>query len=411
MNRFAKGSGQVPNTLAHPGISAMALNELLDAGALRDLLSPDARRDAYASFERLHSGRQAPGRYWKIDLDALALPYAISTPAGAPEISGAPGRGVIACDLATAARDHRALFERGFGRAIRASDKFAHLTRAFADTGAFIYIPADICIDEPIVITHQLLAGANFPYTLVLAEAGSTATVIEEFRSTQADVFACGVLEVIAAEGASIATACMQELPQDATVITTRNANPGANATINICIAELGARLAVSAVDIAANAPGVDMETSAVFFPRGEQHVDLVTTVDHLVGDTQSTTMVKSAATDHGQARYLGNIRIAANAHRSNASLRDDALLLSTNAHIDSVPALEIAANDVKAFHGATVGAIDEEMLFYMTSRGLARQAAEKMIALGFFAPAIDRFPTQALRDRIGVALEAKVSA
>ncbi|MBV9269803.1 MAG: SufD family Fe-S cluster assembly protein, partial [Candidatus Eremiobacteraeota bacterium] len=100
---------------------------------------------------------------------------------------------------------------------------------------------------------------------------------------------------------------------------------------------------------------------------------------------------------------------IAENAQASEAFLRDDALLLSRNAHIDSVPALEIAANEVRAYHGATVGAIDEEQLFYMTSRGIERKDAETMIALGFFEPAIERFPTEALRSDIREALKAKV--
>jgi Fe-S cluster assembly protein SufD len=105
----------------------------------------------------------------------------------------------------------------------------------------------------------------------------------------------------------------------------------------------------------------------------------------------------------------LGNIRIVKDAQASEAFLRDDALLLSKNSHIDSIPALEIAANEVKAYHGATVGAIDEEQLFYMTSRGIERQEAETMIALGFFEPAVARFPTEALRDEIRDALVAKV--
>ena len=120
--------------------------------------------------------------------------------------------------------------------------------------------------------------------------------------------------------------------------------------------------------------------------------------------------MIKSAATGRGQARYLGNIRIAPHAQGTASSLRDDALLLSPGAHIDSVPALEIGANDVKAYHGATVGALDEEQIFYMTSRGIEREAAEKMIALGFFEPVIERFPTNALRERLRAALQAKVA-
>jgi Fe-S cluster assembly protein SufD len=161
---------------------------------------------------------------------------------------------------------------------------------------------------------------------------------------------------------------------------------------------------------VTVNHPGVDAQINGLFFPRDDQHIDLVSTVDHNVGASQSETMVKSAAIGHGQARYLGNIRIAANAQATESSLRDDALLLSPRAHIDSVPALEIAANDVKAYHGATVGALDDEQIFYMTSRGISRQDAEKMIALGFFEPVIDRFPTNALRERLRAALEAKVT-
>ncbi|MEO6913727.1 MAG: SufD family Fe-S cluster assembly protein, partial [Candidatus Baltobacteraceae bacterium] len=155
--------------------------------------------------------------------------------------------------------------------------------------------------------------------------------------------------------------------------------------------------------------PGITAQITALFFPRGEQHIDMMSTIDHTVGESQSDTLIKSAAIGNGQARYLGNIRIAADAQGSNANLRDDALLLSKNAHIDSVPALEIAANDVKAYHGATVGALDEEQIFYMTSRGIARTDAEKMIALGFFEPAIARFPGEALREELRLALQKKV--
>ena len=136
----------------------------------------------------------------------------------------------------------------------------------------------------------------------------------------------------------------------------------------------------------------------------------MVSNIDHRVGDSTSNTLVKSAASGRGQGRFVGNIRIAANAQHSDAALRDDALLLSEGAHIDSVPALEIAANDVKAYHGATVGALDQESIFYMTSRGIDRAQAERMIALGFFEPAIDRFPTEALREELRTALEAKVA-
>ena len=141
-------------------------------------------------------------------------------------------------------------------------------------------------------------------------------------------------------------------------------------------LAELGATLARTTIGARLEAPGARAETAALFFNTGMQHVDLLTGADHVVGPTTSDTVVRSAATDRGQGRYVGNIVIRAKAHGSDASLRDDALLLSKRAHIDSMPALEIAANDVRAFHGATVGSLDEDAIFYVGSRGIPRPEA-----------------------------------
>ena len=192
--------------------------------------------------------------------------------------------------------------------------------------------------------------------------------------------------------------------------MTHRAARPGRDAHVAWAVAELGAELAAGDISVSIDAPGVQARITALFFPRGSQHVDMISTVDHRAGDASSETLVKSAARERGQARFLGNIRIAPHAQGSDARLRDDALLLSTTAHVDSVPALEIGANDVKAYHGATIGAIDAEQLFYMESRGIESTAAERMIALGFFEPAIEQFPSASLREEIRAALGAKLS-
>lgn len=362
------------------------------------------------SFE-MRSGREKPGRYWRIDIDALDYSQLVVAPAARPQISAPQARGLIACDLATAAREHRELFERAFGASNRAHEtKFGALAAALCNTGAFVYVPADVAPSDVIEITYETGSDAVFPYTLVLAEHGAQCSIVERILGTDG-AFVCGVAEVVSAENASVTYASEQQLPLDSRVLFTRASKPGKNATMTWSVAELGAALSVVSVDVAVEQPGVEANVNALFFPSEAQHVDMISTVDHGVGDSQSHTLVKSAATGRGQARYLGNIRIAAHAQGTEAALRDDALLLSKRSHIDSVPALEIAANDVKAYHGATVGAIDEEQLFYMTTRGFAREDAEKMIALGFFEPVIERFPTEALRERLRESLRAKVSA
>jgi Fe-S cluster assembly protein SufD len=330
-------------------------------------------------------------------------------PAAGVTITGAEGTRATACDLQTALRTHGEIVARASGAAVNtASSKFAALAAALRNTGAFVYVPADAAIDTPIEITYDASAGAIFPYTLVVAERGAQCTIVERITGGPG-AFVCGITEIVSGENANVTYAAEQQLPPDGQALFTRAAKPGKDARVNWAVAEIGGRLSVTSVDVAIEYSGVQADIAGLFFPRDDQHVDLITNVDHNVGNSFSETIVKSAATGRGQARYVGNIRIVQNAQGTDSSLRDDALLLSQKAHIDSVPALEIAANDVKAYHGATVGAIDEEQIFYMTSRGIDRSSAEKMIALGFFEPAIARFPGEALRERLRAALEEKV--
>ncbi len=201
----------------------------------------------------------------------------------------------------------------------------------------------------------------------------------------------------------------MQDAPVDARVFFARVAQPGRNSTVAWATAELGASLSVSDLVITIDQPGVDAQIASLFFPSASQHVDVVSTVDHRVGDSTSQTLVKSAANGADKAAISATF---ASPQTHSVLKRTCATTRSCSrkrAHIDSVPALEIAANDVKAYHGATIGALDDEQIFYMTSRGIERSEAERMIALGFFEPVIDRFPTESLREELRTALQRKV--
>lgn len=373
-------------------------------------LTREARERALDRFHSMASGREKPGRFWRIDFETLA-------PAGARIVSGTesarienPHAAVTVYDLATAARECPGLLARAFGKTGAHGTKFGALTAAFAHAGYLVHVPGDRAFDEPIVIHYTAHAGeAIFPSTVVLAEAGSRATIVERVAAEDG-AFVCGTTEIVGEAHAQISCAALQNAADSARVIWNRAANPGRDARIVWADAELGAELTAGELSVLIEAPGASAEITAIFFPRGTQHVDLVSTVEHRAGGATSETLVKSAARERGQARFLGNIRIAPHAQGSDARLRDDALLLSPTAHVDSVPALEIGANDVKAYHGATVGAMDAEQIFYMESRGIERAAAERMIALGFFEPAIERFPTIALRDEIREALAAKLA-
>ncbi|HEY3677010.1 MAG TPA: Fe-S cluster assembly protein SufD [Candidatus Tumulicola sp.] len=372
------------------------------------ILSLERRLQAFEHFSHAHSGRERPGRYWRVDLESLAPDIATFDFDAAASIDN-PNANVLACDLRAAAGQHAERFARAFGATGVADTKFGALTTAFARAGAFVYVPADTQASEPITIEYDLPDGAaSFPYTVVLAEAGSDVTIVERYRG--APRFVSGVAEIVTGENARVAFASHQQLAGTTQCVQTRLALPGKDATIDWMAADIGAALSVNELAVAIEQPGITAGVTSVFFPNGKQHVDVLSRIEHSVGNSVSNTVVKSAAIDSGQARYVGNIVIAERAQGSNAALRDDALLLSKQAHIDSVPALEIAANDVKAYHGATVGALDPDQIFYMQSRGIAAAAAERMIAIAFFEPAIERFPTRGLRDEIRAAIESKLT-
>lgn len=413
------------------------------------------RREAFARFLKLPAPGTRPGRAWKHDYDKLryedlswsserttmptvplrapAAPRGepgpeIDRPALATENAGglfhlgatyveptvaAPADGrIIVLPLADGLRAHRDLFAPVHGAVVDwRADRFAALATAFQNCGAFVYVPAGIVLDAPIQLVFANSAAqdeAVFPHVVVVLGAGARASVIERHVG-EGEPLICGIVEAHLGEGAQLDYAAIQQAGDDARVLMARGARCERNAAIRWHLAELGGTLARSTVDAQLDAPGAHAQTSALFFNTGTQHVDLTTTVDHRVPNTTSDTVVRSAATDRGQGRYFGNIVIRKFAHGSDASLRDDALLLSKRAHIDSVPALEIAANDVKAFHGATVGSLDETALFYVGSRGIARPEAVRMIALAFFEPAISRFPGEALRDEVRTALDRKI--
>lgn len=273
-----------------------------------------------------------------------------------------------------------------------------------------VEIPADAALDEPIVIAYRLADGEPPPATLVIAEPGARATIIERIAggiSGSVPVTA----EVRAGAGAEVTYVAVQQAEPGTRLDVQRRSSAGTNARIDWCLAELGAAEATTDLIASLAEPGSTAAVTALFFPIRNESLTLRTEVLHAVGATTSTTVVRAVAAGRGRGRYYGNIRILPGAHGADASLRDDTLLIGEQARVDAVPALEIGANDVKAFHGATIGAIDPENIFYVMSRGIDRTSAEKLIALGFFEPAVVRFPGEELRAELRALLASKLAA
>ncbi len=273
-----------------------------------------------------------------------------------------------------------------------------------------IEIPDGVQLDDPIVVNIDLDDARTAAATRVVAGARSRVTIVERLHGGAAGQTVTVTGDVVVGSGADVTYTVVQTAATGATIEATRHSDVATDGTMKWNVALLGGATTVDAVVSRHDARGAATEIAALFFPVARENVQLTTEVRHDTPLTTSQTVVRSIAAGHGRGRYFGNIRIAAHAHGSEASLRDDTLLIGKHAKIDAIPALEIAANDVKAFHGATVGAIDDEHIFYLMSRGIEREAAEKLIALGFFEPAVARFPGEALREEIRTLLEAKLA-
>jgi Fe-S cluster assembly protein SufD len=278
------------------------------------------------------------------------------------------------------------------------------------ERGLHVDLPAGAVIDEPLTIALDLDDPQAAQHVFVTAGAGALATIVERLHGgAPGREFALSV-EVVLGARADVGYTAIERAAAGVRVDARRASRAGADARMSWSVALLGAAASTGSVISSLAEPGSSSEIAGLFFPIGREVVQLTTEVRHDVPSTASQTVVRSIAAGHGRGRYYGNIRIAAHAHGSDASLRDDTLLIGKHAKIDAIPALEIAANDVKAFHGATVGAIDDEHIFYLMSRGIERDAAEKLIALGFFEPALARFPGEELRDELRALLEEKLA-
>ncbi len=270
-----------------------------------------------------------------------------------------------------------------------------------------IVIAPQVARDEPLVIDLDLGDPALATHTQLEVGANARVAVIERLhgRGSADTALRC---EIAVGAGAQVTYTVVQTA--EGTVAVDRRASVGADARFGWNLALLGSATTRESAIATLDAAGANAEVAALFFPVARETLELTTEVGHDVGMTSSTTVVRAIAAGRGRGRYFGNIRIAPHAHGSEASLRDDSLLFGSNAKIDAIPALEIAANDVRAFHGATAGSVDDEHLFYLMSRGITREDAEKLIALGFFSPALERFPGEALRDELRALLETKLA-
>jgi Fe-S cluster assembly protein SufD len=325
-------------------------------------------------------------------------------------------QGVILADLAVAAVDHAELVRKHLGSAVNEdAGKFAALNGAFWKAGVFLYVPKGVRIDAPIrVLRHLTDAGTGyFPRTLIVAEEGSHVGFVEELTSPDFDapVFSCSAVEIIAGNGAEVQYVGLQRYGSNVHHLSTQRTIAGRDANLDTLAVNLGA--SVARVDLLASLRGAGSRSDmlGLYFGRGDQHFDHSTRQDHEVPHATSDLLYKGALTDRAHAVFRGLIKVYPNAQRTDAYQTNRNLILSRQAEAVALPNLEIEADDVRCSHAATVGQLDEEELFYIMSRGISRQMAERLVVFGFFGEVLDRLPMPGVVAELREAIEERITA
>ena len=324
-------------------------------------------------------------------------------------------KGVVIADLATAAREHPELVEPYLGtRAVPADlGKFAALNGALWTGGVLVYVPRGVHVEQPIRVGRWLgRAGvAVLPRTLLVADEGSRVALVETFASPDFDApaLSCGVVEVYARSGASVQYVGLQRWGLGVRHISTQRTIAERDANLDTLVVNLGA--SVARVDLAARleGPGARSDMLGLYFANGEQHFDHNTRQDHVVPHAHSDLLYKGALYDRAHTVFRGLIKVHPKAQRTDAYQQNRNLLLSPEARAESLPNLEIEADDVRCSHGATVGHLDEEEMFYLMSRGLPRRAAERLVIFGFFGEVLERLPLPGVVEELRAAIEARL--
>ena len=324
--------------------------------------------------------------------------------------------GVRVLSLTDAAMELPELVERHFAtRAVSPElGKFAALNGALWESGVLVHVPAGVRGTEPIRITRGVSGAgvAVFPRTLVVAERGSHAAIVEEFMSPDFDepVLSCAVAEVIAGDGADVQYVALQNWGRGVRHILTQRTLAARDANLDTLMVNLGAT--VARVDLSARleGPGARSDMLGLYFARGDQHFDHNTRQDHVAPHASSDLLYKGALLDESNAVFRGIIRVHPKAQRTDAYQTNRNLLLSQNAKATSLPNLEIEADDVRCSHGATVGQLDQEELFYLMTRGIPRREAERLVVFGFLGEVLDRLPLPGVVMELRRAIEERIA-
>ena len=299
------------------------------------------------------------------------------------------------------------------GELVGSDEKFAAHNAAEWKHGLLVHVPKDVVLEQPLLvrIVNSVEGGSLFWRLLIVAEPGSRVSVIEEYASTTPELsgYLNAAVEIFVEDGAKVEYVSVQNVSRETWHFGSHHARIGRDAELDWVCAGFGSKKGKIRIQNDLAGQGATSRVTGAYFADGDQHLDYDTFQEHIAPNTTSDFAFKGALRDTSSAVWRGMIRVEEDAQKTNAYQENRNLLLSKQAHADSIPGLEILANDVRCTHGATLGQVDREQLFYLMARGLSRGEAERLIVRGFFQDVLDRIELEPVREALGAALEARI--
>lgn len=321
-------------------------------------------------------------------------------------------RGVIFGNLADLMEEHGDLIRKYLFRAVDGKvDRFAALHQAAWTCGTFLYVPRNVVIDQPIHTVVTLSdGGTDFSHTLIVLEEGAEATVLTESSNAESDSgLHCGATEIFVGDRANLRYVSLQDWSQKVWHFAHQTAEVGRDASLQWTVGALGSRLAKVNQHVNLVGEGANCQVNGVMFTENRQHLSYHTRQYHRKPNCNSDFLYKAALQDQSRTVWRGMIKVDPEAQKTDGYQRNDNLLLSRKSRADSIPGLEIEADDVRCTHGSTSGFVDDELIFYAQCRGFTRKEAIRAIVVGFFQQVFDRVTIESVREALGFAIARRV--
>jgi len=366
----------------------------------------ETRLDALDALDDLDmpSVIRTPGRTWTnlTDLDFESLVDPLNA---AERKERVDAEGAETLEWSEALADHGDLIEDYFGSVVDPQRNYlTALSTALFSTGTVVYVPEGVAAED-VTIRTEMNSRSLFNYTLVVAEESASVTILER-QSSGSDVdgkrYYSGIVEAVAGENARIQYGNLQNLDEETYNFAFKRGSADTHATVNWIEGNIGSRLTKSGVETDLDGEGSETRIVGAFFGHDDQHFDLDSRVWHRAEHTTADLVTRGVIDDESRSVYEGVQDVGRDAWDTSSYQRENTLMLSDESEADASPKLIINNHDTEASHSATVGQVDAEDLFYMTSRGTPPEIARNQLVEGFFVPVLEEVEVEELREDIG---------